>query len=67
MGAYLFPADVMVSVNYRHTSGDAFARQVLFRGGETVPSIVLHVEPIGTHSRSIMPPRILELSLGYQF
>jgi len=47
-GAYLFPADVSVSANFEHQSGDPFARQVLFRGGRTIPSIVLNVEPIGS-------------------
>ena len=47
-GSYIFPADVLVSANFHHHSGDAFARQVRFEGGETIPSIVLNVEPIGT-------------------
>lgn len=51
-GAYMFPADVMLSVNYHHTSGDAFARTVQFRGGATIPSIVLLVEPIGSQRLS---------------
>jgi hypothetical protein len=50
-GTYIFPADVAVSGNFHHTSGDPFARDVRFRGGETIPSIVLPVEPIGTHRR----------------
>ena len=48
---YIFPADVLVSANFHHESGDPFARQVQFRGGETIPSIVLNVEPIGSHRR----------------
>ena len=48
-GPYLFPADVLLSADFHHTSGDAFTRQVQFRGGKTIPSIVLNVEPIGTH------------------
>jgi hypothetical protein len=40
-----------VSGNFHHTSGDAFARQVRFTGGRTIPTIVLNVEPIGTHRR----------------
>ena len=50
-GAYLFPAGVSVSANYHHTSGDPFARTVRFRGGVTIPSIVLAVEPIGSQRR----------------
>jgi hypothetical protein len=47
-GAYVFPYAVTFSMNYEHRSGDAQARQVLFRGGQQVPSIVLNVEPIGS-------------------
>ena len=48
MGAYIFPADVQLSANYEHRSGDVFARQVRFTGGQTIPAIVLNVEPIGS-------------------
>jgi hypothetical protein len=48
MGAYILPWDVQVSANYEHRSGDVFARQVRFTGGQTIPAIVLNVEPIGT-------------------
>ncbi len=50
-GTFILPADVSVSGNFHHTSGDPFARQVRFTGGKTIPSIVLNVEPIGTHRR----------------
>ena len=45
------PADVLVSGNYHHESGDPFARQVRFTGGRTIPFIVLNVDPIGTYRR----------------
>jgi hypothetical protein len=48
MGSYIFPLDIQVSANYEHRSGDIFARQVRFTGGQTIPSIVLNAEPIGT-------------------
>jgi len=51
VGAYIFPADVMVSANFHHTSGDAYAREVQFRGGATIPSIVLKVEEIGSQRK----------------
>jgi hypothetical protein len=51
IGTYIFPAEVAVSGNFQHTSGDAFARTVNFRGGRTIPSFVANVEPIGTHRR----------------
>jgi hypothetical protein len=51
IGTYILPGGVAMSGNFHHTSGDPFARQVRFRGGRTIPSIVLNVEPIGTHRR----------------
>jgi len=47
-GAYIFPAEVLVSANLERRGGDPFSRQVLFTGGRTIPSIVLNVEPLGT-------------------
>jgi hypothetical protein len=47
-GACIFPYDVQVSANFEHRSGDAWARQVSFTGGQTIPQIRLRVEPIGT-------------------
>jgi hypothetical protein len=50
-GTYIFPAEVLVSASFHHESGDPFARQVNFRGGVTIPSIVLSVDPIGSYRR----------------
>jgi hypothetical protein len=50
-GTYVFPLDILVSGNFHHTSGDPFARQVRFTGGQTIPFIVLNVDPIGTYRR----------------
>ena len=47
-GSYTLPADVTVSGNFKHVSGDPFARTVLFRGGQTIPTLVVNVEPIGS-------------------
>jgi len=47
-GAYIFPYDVTLGVNFDHQSGDAFARQVLLEGGVTIPDIEVNAEPIGT-------------------
>jgi len=47
-GAYIFPGAVMLSANFHHFSGDAFARTVRFGGGVTIPDIELNVEPIGS-------------------
>ena len=47
-GSYLFPADVLVSANFHYNSGEPFARTVRFEGGETIPDIVMNVEPIGS-------------------
>ncbi len=46
-GAYRVPVQIIASMNYERRSGDPVARQALFTGGTTVPSIVLNVEPIG--------------------
>ena len=50
-GTYILPAGILVSGNFHHTSGDPFARQVRFTGGQTIPFIVLNVDPIGTYRR----------------
>ena len=47
-GAYRLPVDVTVSANFDHRSGTPQARQVLFRGGRQIPTIVLNVEPVGS-------------------
>jgi hypothetical protein len=46
-GAYIFPYDLQVSANFEHRSGDPWARQVSFTGGQTIPQIRLRVEEIG--------------------
>ena len=48
-GAYMLLRNMLASANYEYRSGLPFARQVLFTGGVTIPSIVLNVEPIGTY------------------
>jgi hypothetical protein len=50
-GTYILPAEILLAANYHATSGDAFARQVRFSGGRTIPTIVLNVDPIGTYRR----------------
>ena len=47
-GSYRLPYAVQISGNFEHRTGDPWARQVLFSGGVTIPTIVLNVEPIGT-------------------
>jgi hypothetical protein len=47
-GVYQFPAGITGSANYDHRSGLPQARQVLFRGGVTIPSITLNVDPLGS-------------------
>jgi hypothetical protein len=47
-GSYLFPYGLLTSANFEHRSGSPWARTALFRGGATIPSITLNVEPIGT-------------------
>jgi outer membrane receptor protein involved in Fe transport len=47
-GIYLLPARVSVSANFDYRSGLPSARQVLFQGGTTIPSITLNVAPLGS-------------------
>jgi hypothetical protein len=47
-GLYILPRGVSVSANYSYQTGLPQARQVLFRGGTTISTIVLNVEPIGS-------------------
>jgi len=47
-GAYVFPRNVMVSVNIEHRSGDVQARTVSLSGGGTIPTISLRAEPMGS-------------------
>jgi hypothetical protein len=47
-GAYNLPYGILASANYDIRSGNVQARQVLFTGGQSIRSIPLNVEPIGT-------------------
>jgi len=47
-GAYNLPWGILASANYDIRSGQVQARQVLFTGGQSIRSIALNVEPIGT-------------------
>jgi hypothetical protein len=47
-GAYNLPYDILASANYDIRSGAPQARQVLFTGGQTIRSVVLNVEPLGS-------------------
>ena len=47
-GAYNLPFDILASANYDIRSGAPQARQVLHTGGQTIRSIVLNVEPLGS-------------------
>ena len=62
VGSYTFPYEILVSSIFDHRSGDAFARQVQFRGGQTIRSIVLNVEPIGSQRL----PNINLLSMRFE-
>jgi hypothetical protein len=48
-GSYLLPWDLQVSANYQARSGAYWARTAVFRGGVTIPSITLRVEPRDAH------------------
>jgi hypothetical protein len=47
-GGYILPFEVVASANYERRQGTPQARQVQFTGGQTIRSIVLNVEPIGS-------------------
>lgn len=47
-GSYQLPYQALVAMNFEHRSGEPWARQVQFRGGSTITTQVLRVEPIGT-------------------
>jgi hypothetical protein len=64
-GVYQLPAQVMVSAQFQHESGTPFARQVLFRGGRTIPSITLNVEPVS--SRRLPHTNQLDLRVEKSF
>ncbi len=51
-GSYLLPwADIQLAANYQARSGAYWARTAVFRGGVTIPSITLRVEPRDAHQR----------------
>jgi len=60
-GSYLLPYGLQTSANFEHRSGTPWARTALFRGGATIPSITLNVEPIG--SRRLPNINLLDLRL----
>ena len=64
-GSYRFPLGLLAGFNLDVRQGDSAARTVLFRGGSSIPSIVLNVEPIG----SIRVPtlKLLDLRGAKQF
>ncbi len=47
--AYVFPADVLVSMNLEHRSGEPAPRTVLVRGGRQILTRLVQVEPLGAY------------------
>ena len=66
-GAYTFPKDVLVSANFEHRSGAAWARTVFFTGGQQIPAISLNVEPIGTRRLPSINLLTLRGEKGFRF
>ena len=64
-GGYLFPADVLVSANFEHRSGDPWARQVSVTGGKTITVNRQRVEDIG--ARRLPNLNVLSLRLEKSF
>lgn len=46
-GAYMLPRGVLTSINYELRNGARWQRTHLFRGGVTIPTLVVPVEPLG--------------------
>ena len=44
-GSYMLPWAIQLSANYQARNGAYWARTAVFRGGVTIPSITLRVEP----------------------
>jgi hypothetical protein len=44
-GSYMMPWDIQLSGNYQLRNGAYWARTAVFRGGVTIPSITLRVQP----------------------
>jgi hypothetical protein len=51
--SYMLPFDFLVSANYTYQTSDPGARTALFRGGATIPTITLKVEPLRNYLPSI--------------
>ena len=64
-GTYVLPADVSVSGNFIHERGAPEARQVLLRGGTTIPTQVLNAEPLG--SLRLPPVNVLDFRVDKSF
>jgi carboxypeptidase family protein/TonB-dependent receptor-like protein len=64
-GSYVFKYDIMLSGNFEYRSGDPLARQFTFKGGKTITSITLNVEPIG--SERLQSPKLLDLRIQKAF
>jgi hypothetical protein len=63
--SYLLPKGILASVNYDLRSGTPLARQVLLRGGASIPQLVVNAEPLG--SISLPAIRLLDLRAAKQF
>jgi hypothetical protein len=66
-GAYVFPRQVMVSVNVESRSGDVQARTVSLSGGNTIPTISLRAAPIGSLRLPTQNTMDVRFSKGWSF
>jgi hypothetical protein len=64
-GAYFFPAQIVASFAFEHRSGNPEAREVLFRGGRQIPTLVVKVEPVG--SSRLPNTNLLDLRVERRF
>jgi hypothetical protein len=61
-GTYAFPKGFVGGFNYNIRNGDRLAREVLLRGGTSIPTLVVNAEPIG--SLSLDNVSLLDLRLA---
>jgi len=64
-GAYMLPADVLVSAFVETRSGTNWARSVLFSGGDTIPTQALNIEP--ANSRRLASASHLDVKVEKRF
>ena len=66
-GSYGFPHGLLASAIFESRSGEVWARNVLFSGGGTIPTLAVNVEPIGTRQYAIVNHLDVRLEKQFRF